>query len=146
RPLGGHAAMVLGDHSEHRRREPARSSIGAYLADVDGDDRATRLLDPLDHLALDGERPDEPVEVGDDDHVGLAGLDALDRLAQAVTPLERGTAGDVRLVERRDERQPVASAGLLDTLGLLARRNRIVAEPGDTDDTDSATQGGLDGR
>ncbi len=71
--LGGHAAMVLGDRAEHRRGEPAVPAVSARdLADVDGEDRPAGLLDPLDDLGLHRERPDEPVEVGDDDDVRLA--------------------------------------------------------------------------
>src|SRR5438093_552644 len=83
RPRGGHATMVLSDHSEHRGREPTRGRIGANLADVEGDDRAAGLLDALDYLALHGEGTNETVEVGDHDDVGLTRLDHRDGLAQA---------------------------------------------------------------
>lgn len=44
--------------------------------DIDGEDRAARGLDPRDDLGLYGERPDEPVKVGDDDDFGLPCLDS----------------------------------------------------------------------
>jgi hypothetical protein len=64
---------------------------------------APPALDPLDDLALCGERADEPIEVRDDHDLGLAGLDQLDRLAEPVATLERRSAGDVGLVAGGDE-------------------------------------------
>jgi hypothetical protein len=50
---------------------------------VQREDLATGLLDPLDHLELHLQRPHQPVEVGNDDVVGLTGLDHLDGPKQA---------------------------------------------------------------
>ena len=120
--------------------------VGADLPDVDREDRAAGPLDPLDDLGLHGERPDEPVEVRDDDHVGLARLDELDGAAQPVALRERRAAGDVQLLDRVDELEPVALADRPDTLGLLARRHEpiavAVADARDADDADGPTNGG----
>ena len=70
---------------------------------VEREDLAAGRLDPLDHLELHLQRPHEPVEVGDDDVVGLTGLDHLDGLEQAGALDERALAGDVDLAEVRDE-------------------------------------------
>ena len=92
------------------------------------------------------QRADEPVEVGDDDDVGLAGLDQLDRAPQAGPLRERRAAGDVELLDRLDELEPVALARGADTLGLLGRADEplavTVADAGDADDADGATRGG----
>ena len=49
---------------------------------VDGEDRPAGLFHPLDDFPLHLERAHEPVEVGDDEGVRLAGFDELDRTAQ----------------------------------------------------------------
>jgi hypothetical protein len=45
-------------------------------------------------------------------------------------------------LERVEKHQPIALASGLDTLGLLARGNRVVAESGNANDTDRTTDGG----
>ena len=137
--------MVLGHQTHHGRREPARRGVAAYLADVDGDDRAARTLAPLQDLACTRERPDQPVEVGDDQHVGLAVLDQLDRPQQTVPTLQRRAARTFDFAERLDELQLVALARLLDPLPLLVRADGVVALAGDAHDTDGATQSCPDG-
>jgi hypothetical protein len=145
-PLGGHAASVLGDGAEQGSREPLPRAAVRDLADVDGEDRATRALDPLDDLGLDAERADEPVEVRDHDDVGIAGLDHLDRAAKAGTLLERGAAGDVELFQCLDEVKAVTLAGCRDTLTLFTRRDKAVAvtiaDARDAHDADCTTRGG----
>ena len=76
------AAVVLGDHPEHRRGEPLRRGVRADLPHVDREDRAAGLLDPLDDLGLHGKRADETIEVRDHDDLGLACLDHLDGAAE----------------------------------------------------------------
>lgn len=49
---------------------------------VDGEDRPAGPFHPLDDFPLHLERAHEPVEVGDDEGVRLAGFDELDRTAQ----------------------------------------------------------------
>ena len=117
------------------------------LADVDGEDRAAGVLDAVDDLGLYRERADEPVEVGDDDDVRVAGLDELDGAAEAVTrssgaPPETSSSSSVSM-----RSSAVALAGRGDTLALLGGRDGVVAEPADADDADGATEGGRrDGR
>ena len=104
RPLRGDAAVVLGDHSEHRRAESQRRGrVRADLTDVDRDYPAAGRLDPLDDFALHRQGTHEPVEVGDDDDVRLAGLDHLDRAPEPSTLRERSAAADVELLDRLDE-------------------------------------------
>ena len=118
--LAGHARMVLRDHAEQRRGEPARRRVGAHLPHVHGEDRAARSLDPLDHLALHRKRAHEPVEVSDHDHVHLARLDKLHRLSQPVAAFERRSARDVRLLKSLGEFEPVALTREGDTLALFS--------------------------
>ena len=104
---------------EAESQEPALSWL--TRADVDGEDRAACSFDAADDLGLNGERANEPVEVRDDDDVGLPRFDHLDRAAQSVALLERGAAGHVQFFDRVDELEPVALASGPDTLGLLGR-------------------------
>ena len=102
---------------------------------VQREDLATGLLDPLDHLELHLQRPHEPVEVGDDDVVGLTGLDHLDGLEQAGALDERALARDVDLGEVRDEplaalARPALSSARRESGSVL----RAVALGADTDD------------
>ena len=111
--------MVLRDETQHRRRQPPGRRVRPDLPHVHREDRAAGLLDPFHDLGLHGERPDEPVEVRDDDDVRLARLDELDGATEARALRERRAAGDVELLDRVDERQPVALCDRLDTLGLF---------------------------
>jgi hypothetical protein len=103
--------VVLADGAEHRAREPLPGAAVRDLADVDGEDPAAGLLDSVDDFRLDLERADESVEVGDDDHVRLASLDHVDGAGEPGPLGERSAAADVELLERVEERQPVACAG-----------------------------------
>ena len=104
------------------------------------------MLHAPDHLALDSERADETIEVGDDDHAGFACLQHRDCTAHARTAIEWRTAGDVRLLQRVDELEPVALAGGPDTLSLLGRRDQALAitvtDAADADDPNGSTYGG----
>jgi hypothetical protein len=111
RALGGHAAMVFGDGAKHRPAEPLPGAAVRDVPDVDGEDCPACMLDPLDDFGMDGERADEPVEVGDDDNVGAAFLDHLDGAADAGAPSERSAAAHVELLKDLEQLEPVAGAG-----------------------------------
>src|SRR5205085_4653908 len=66
---------------------------------VDRVDRATRVLDALDHLELHFQGAHQSIEVRNDDVVGLAGLHHLDRPQQSRPPGERKLAAYVDLLE-----------------------------------------------
>jgi hypothetical protein len=64
---------------------------------------AAGLLDTPEDLRLHFQAADEPVEVGDDDHVHPPGLDRLDRAEQPGPLVQRLAAGDVHLLKRRPD-------------------------------------------
>ena len=70
-------------------------------------------------------------------------LDQLDRAAQAVALAERRAAGDVELLDRLHQLEPVALTRGGDTLGLLGGRDEplavAVADAGDAHDADGTT-------
>ena len=105
---------------------------------VQREDLATGLLDPLDHLELHLQRPHEPVEVGDDDVVGLTGLDHLHGLEQAGALDERALARDVDLGEVGDEPLAALARPALGAVELHVGRVEVllcaVALGADTDD------------
>ena len=92
------------------------------------------------------QRPDEPVEVGDDDHLGRARLDEPERLSQTWPLLDRRASGDVQLLEGLDELESVALAGIGDTLALFGGGDERIAiaaaYPANPDDSDGTTRGG----
>jgi hypothetical protein len=59
-------------------------------ADVDGEVRAARSFDAADDFRLDAERTHEPIQVGDNNNVGLPRFDELDGTSQSRTARERG--------------------------------------------------------
>lgn len=126
-PLLGRPALVLVDGAEQDAGHPARRGRLGDLADVDGAHLASGILDPADDLALHAQRPDQAVEVGDDQDVGVAGLDRLDGAQQANAVLERRAAAYVQLVDRLDQLEPGAVAGRGDSVALLARRHEGLA-------------------
>ncbi len=105
-----------------------------------------RPLDPLDDLVLHGERADEPVEVRDDDHVGVA--------ASTSSTARRSPGGCASGVPPDTSSssivstsfKPVALRDRLDTLALLSWRHEplavAVADARDADDADGPTNGG----
>jgi hypothetical protein len=112
------------------------------LADVDGEDLPAGSLDPLDDFRLDAERPDEPVEERDDEHVDLVLLDEFDRAAEAGPMFEGGAARRVHLLDRFDEFEVVVGARGADTFSLFGRTDEAfalaVADTRDADDADGA--------
>ncbi len=116
---------------------------------VQREDLATGLLDPLDHLELHLQRAHEPVEVGDDDVVGLTGLDHLDGLEQAGALGERALARDVDLAEVRDEPLAALSRPPLGAVELHVGRVEVLvcalALGADTDDGHGAGLAGHGG-
>jgi hypothetical protein len=138
--------MELRNHPEHRRGQPTAGGVGADLPHVDSQDRAASVLDAVDDFALHGQRPDEPVEVGDDQHVRLAGLDELDSATQAGTAFEGCAAGHVELLDRVNELEAVAVAGLFDAATLVARAHEplalTVADATHAHDADGEPNGG----
>ena len=101
----------------------------------------------LDDLGLHGERPDEPIEVGDDDDVGLARprpsrpRDASPAAARAVRRRRRPAPRSPRRARARRARMRAAIRS-----PLLGRRDErlalAVADAADADDTDGPTHGG----
>jgi hypothetical protein len=58
------------------------AGIGAKLSNVDRKDYAASTLDPLGYFALNRQRSEETVEIRDNDHINVAALNEMDRVAQ----------------------------------------------------------------
>ena len=78
--------------------EPLTGAPVRDLANVDREHLAAGPLDAVHHLGLGPERAQQPVEVGSDHDVSLAGLDGLDCPGRARALVERPTARDVEFV------------------------------------------------
>lgn len=87
---------------------------------------AARRLDASDDLALDPQRPEQPVEVGDDDDARLTVLDRLDRSAQPFASIQRHPAGDVDLLMDCEQLPSLTLAVGSDTIPLLGRAQRFL--------------------
>jgi hypothetical protein len=137
-----HLGEVLEHRVHHVRRQPSGGGPVGQLAVVQREDLATGPLDPLDHLQLHLQRAHQPVEIGDDDVVGLTGLDHLDGPEQAGALDERALARDVDLGEMRDEPLAALTRPPLGALELHVRRVEVlpgaVALGADTHDGYSA--------
>ena len=101
--LAGHLGEVLEHRAHHVRAQAGGGGPVGQLAVVEREDLAAGLLDPLDHLELDLQRPDQPVEVRDHDVVGFLRFDHFDGLEQAGALGERALARDIDLGEVGDE-------------------------------------------
>ena len=78
-----------------------RLALGAHLERAH--DHGRQVGVGFEKLGLHAQRPDEPVEVGRDDHVRVARLDGLDGGAQTGTAVERGPARHVQLVQHVEQ-------------------------------------------
>ena len=146
RPLRRGPALVLAHGAEHRPRKPLAGRAVRDLAHVHGEHLAARPLDAGDELVLHPQRAHQPVEVGGDDHLGLAGLDGLDGPPQARAPLERGAAGHVQFLDRLQQasalRSHSASIRSRCSLGRCERLALAALCLRDADDADSPARCG----
>ena len=120
-PAGDHVvALERGDRQEHGQDERAERACGVDVL-LDEREMSAEGLNALDVLDRARDVAGEPIEPPAGDTFGLAALDALDRLAQAVAVL--GSAGLVLVdVPGRDLHAPVlCPAG--DSLSLHGRRD-----------------------
>ena len=101
---------VLVDGAEQGARQALDGGAVGDLPEVSGEHLAAGRLDAVDDLALHLDRPDEPVEVGDDEYVGAPVLDGFDGGEQSRTFGERLAPAHVQLVVRLDQLQPLAFA------------------------------------
>ncbi len=78
-----------------------------------------------------------------DDHLSLSGLNGFDGSSQSLPLVERSAPGDVKLLDRLNELQPVALAGCGDTIPLLTgggeRVSLAASHLTDSDDADGAS-------
>jgi hypothetical protein len=104
--LAGHLGVVLERRTHHVVAHPRRRRTVGQPAVVDRVDLTARPLDALDHLELHLQGAHQPIEVRNDDVIGLTGLHHLDRPQKPRPPRERKLATHIDLLERVDD--PVA--------------------------------------
>ncbi len=147
RALSGHAAMVFGDHAEHRAREPTRAPCRYAPRRVDGQNRPACLLDALDDLALARRAS------------GRAGRSRRRRPRRPASPRRARPPGadraDVRAAHRRRRSSPRASSTSSSSSRAHACSIRSACSIGETGSSPSArdahdahrtTKGGSRGR
>jgi hypothetical protein len=120
RLLGRDPVVVLGHHAVHRRVQPVRGRVMADLADVRRDDASAGLLDALQQDRLHVKAAYQPVEVGDDEYLGVARFDLGERGGQSGPLVERLAAAYVDLFEDAREVESFAFAQASDPVALDA--------------------------
>ena len=129
---------------------PMRPAVSRFVAEPLISPRSSAITCPpaastrSTTLGLHLYGPDQPVEVGGNEDVGLAALDHRDRLAEP-RPLRKGaTARDVEFVDHPDERELLVPAPAFDPLALLAGGDGVVAlRAADAGDPDRSLGGGI---
>ena len=132
-------SLIFGNQAEEPGMEPFAIGGPGDFTGIEGEHAAPGFLHPVENLSLDLQGSEQPVEVGNDDHIRLAVLDAGKRSGQARTFTEFCPAGHIEFTVDGDEFRSLGFAPLRDPVRLFGWADEAVTfttfHAGDTDES-----------
>ena len=132
-------SLIFGDKAEKPGVKPLTIGGPGDFTGIEGEHAAPGFLHPVENLSLDLQGSEQPVEVGNDDHIRLAVLDAGKRSGQARTFTEFCPAGHIEFTVDGDEFRSLGFAPLRDPVRLLGWADEAVTfttfDTGNTDES-----------